>query len=261
LIVGATMPSPMPKKPWFGTSYSLSSVFHARSYACGSPRPPYSTGPVIQPKPASNFFARHSLATSAARFWALASRNARASASNCSSVMSGIEPTPQSGPGPRNLPRVLPYPRTHRSSPRAAGHRPDGGAVRQVHLCGHVEAVALVQAAGGGTGGLEVAGVARRRPRRRAWCVPGGASRSRLPDGPVGRRSPAGSGAARGDGARTPWPRTRRSDPGHRPAATRSAPCVLVEGRFEPSWQGNQSAAASPGTTVEARRGDRRARP
>ena len=63
-IVGATMPRPMPKKPWLGTSYSaLERRRRPARRRCGSSRPPYSAGPVIQPKPASKRLARHSLAS------------------------------------------------------------------------------------------------------------------------------------------------------------------------------------------------------
>jgi len=44
--------------PGLGTWYWASSAFHSFSYAFGRPPPPYSVGPVIQPKPASNFLPR-----------------------------------------------------------------------------------------------------------------------------------------------------------------------------------------------------------
>ena len=58
------MPRPMPKKLWSGISYWASSgaVERGRRRA-GSSRPPYSVGPVIQPRPASKRLARHALAS------------------------------------------------------------------------------------------------------------------------------------------------------------------------------------------------------
>ena len=58
------MPSPIANGAWLGVRKPASTSRYARSCADGRPRPPYSVGPVIQPKPASNTSWRHALAAS-----------------------------------------------------------------------------------------------------------------------------------------------------------------------------------------------------
>src|SRR5450631_2743036 len=131
-MVGATMPSPMPKMVWDWVAYPAAISRYARSYAAGSARPPYSSGPVIQPKPASYSVAFHVFA-------------ARISSASCSGLFSSRIPT-----------RSEPLPHSNFSSTRGSacesrnafasarnsaseitvwsscGHRPADGSARRV---------------------------------------------------------------------------------------------------------------------------------
>ena len=100
-IVGATMPRPMPKKLWSGTSYSPSSAavepVVARRAARGRRTP---SAPVIQPRPASKRLARHALASARSRCSCSRSTSSnRATSSSPSPHTNFLSPSSRFGAG------------------------------------------------------------------------------------------------------------------------------------------------------------------